>query len=195
MGLILKASEKRFEPIPEDTYPAVCVGLYDIGEQFNEKYDKAQKKVVITWELIGATYQDEVGNERNKVVSKTFTASLHKQAKLRQILKSWRGKEFTPEELEGFDLKNILGAPCLVQIIHAERDGLMYANVGSVTKLPKSFGAIEHQNEPICFDIADIEEEKLNSLPEWIREKVKQSSEYQNANIKEVEGEEAQLPF
>ena len=61
MGLILKASEKRFEPIPEDTYPAVCVGLYDIGEQFNEKYDKAQKKVVITWELIGATYQDEVG--------------------------------------------------------------------------------------------------------------------------------------
>ena len=195
MSLVLKASEQRFEPIPEDTYPAVCVGVYDIGEQYNEKYDKTQKKVVVTWELIGASYCDEAGNERNKVTSKTFTASLDERATLRQTLKSWRGKEFTPEELAGFDLKNILGAPCLLQIIHTQRDGFTYANVGSVTKLPKSFGAIDHQNTPVYFDLEEADEEKADALPEWIADKVKQSCEYQNAQLEEAQEGEAELPF
>ncbi|MHA1379626.1 MAG: hypothetical protein ACTSRG_14730 [Candidatus Helarchaeota archaeon] len=46
--------------------------------------------------------------------------SLHAKATMRKFLESWRGKKFTKEELEGFDLQKILGKPCQLQIIHSD---------------------------------------------------------------------------
>jgi len=38
------------------------------------------------------------------MISKRYTMSLGEQSTLRKDLESWRGKKFTPEELQGFDL-------------------------------------------------------------------------------------------
>lgn len=65
-------------------------------------------KIRIFWEIIGETIEIN-GEQMPRLVSKEFTLSLNEKSKLRQALQSWRGKAFTAEELQGFDLRKVLG--------------------------------------------------------------------------------------
>lgn len=67
-------------------------------------------------------------------VRKIYTASLHEKSNLHKDLKAWRGRPFTAEELAGFDLEKVLGAPCQVLVQHTEKDGSVWANVAAVMK-------------------------------------------------------------
>jgi hypothetical protein len=60
---------------------------------------------------------------------------------LRAALESWRGKPFADAELVAFDLEGLLGAACLLNIVHSNRDGSVFANVASLMKLPKNMAA------------------------------------------------------
>lgn len=127
MSMILKEKTTNYEPIEEGTYPAVCVGLYDIGYQYSEKYDKSQRKVIIAWEIMDDDIGDETeGETKHRTISATYTFSFDPKATLRKVLKRWRGREFTEEELDGFDLKNVLGVSCQVQILHSKKEGNTY---------------------------------------------------------------------
>ena len=54
------------------------------------------------------------------------------------MLRSWRGREFTSAELFGFELETVIGAPCMLSIVHnVGRKGGTFANVSGVMKLPK----------------------------------------------------------
>jgi hypothetical protein len=57
------------------------------------------------------------------IIAKQFTLSLNEKANLRADLASWRGRDFTPEEIRGFDLKNILGHWAMISVTASERDG------------------------------------------------------------------------
>ena len=71
------------------------------------------------------------------LISKTYTASMHEKAALSKDLESWRGRAFTDEERDGFDLKKVLGQPCLLNVIHENKGGTVYANIASVSPVPK----------------------------------------------------------
>ena len=105
--------------LEEGSYPAVCYMLVDIGMQKNERYGNSSRKVIIGWEVAGEHVLVE-GEEKPRVFSARYTASLNEKSLLRRDLAAWRGRDFTEEELKAFDLKSILGAPCLIQIIHKE---------------------------------------------------------------------------
>jgi hypothetical protein len=86
-------------------------------------------------------------------VSKFYTASLGEKANLRADLKNWRGRDFTDEELAGFEAKNILGKPCMLSVVETESEGKTYSNIANNTKdevdigkfVVKSFGGeFEH---------------------------------------------------
>ena len=65
-------------------------------------------------------------------ISKRYTLSTHTKSTLRKDLESWRGRAFTPEEEEAFDVANVCGAYCLLNVTHNQGgDGNTYANVGS----------------------------------------------------------------
>src|SRR5262249_26776088 len=50
--------------------------------------------------------------------------------KLRPFLEQWRGRDFTPEELQGFNLAKLKGANCLLTVQHKDTDkGDTWANV------------------------------------------------------------------
>ena len=68
-----------------------------------------------------------------------YTLSLHENAALRRDLQSWRGRAFTETELAGFDLKTVLGVPCMITLVHSP-DG-KYANIQAVAGLPKGMEA------------------------------------------------------
>jgi len=159
--------------LPEDSYPAICCVLADLGDQYNEKYDNMSHKVAITWELPGELL--ESGDSRK--LTNVYTASLNAKSNLRKDLISWRGRDFTPEELKNFDLRNIVGVPCLIQVIHkARQDGSKWASIGSIMKLPKGMKVPEGTVLPLIFDLDDpAAAEKIDVLPKWIQERIMES--------------------
>ena len=199
MSLYASASgESAIAPIDAGTYPAVCYGLIDIGLQWSETYKKSSPKVVILWEL--PTEKIEIGGEeKSRAISQTYTASLNERAALRRDLAAWRGRDFTDGELERFDLKTIVGVPCMLNVIHKESDGRTYANIGAVMKLPRGMEAPAGTLPRIVFDLDTDELSMMDEMPEWIVKRIKQSESYK-ARIQAAEGaadfaDDGDLPF
>ncbi len=116
-----------FVPAPEGIFPAVCVDAIDLG-LVNGQWG-TRHKVRFVWE-IDAKREDGSPFQ----VRKTYTLSLHEKATLRKDLRGWRGRDFTAEELEGFDLERVIGACCTLIVTHEEKEGTVYANATAVTK-------------------------------------------------------------
>jgi hypothetical protein len=138
--MVNAGSGRSFKPAPEGISDGVCVDVVDMGlieTTWNGKTRKAHK-VRLVWEIRETFKDEETGKTMRFIVQRRYTASLHDKAGLRKDLKSWRGKDFTPEDLRGFDLEKIIGAPCKLVIEHAERDGETYANVAHITKADKN---------------------------------------------------------
>jgi hypothetical protein len=201
---------KSFEIIEEGTHPAVCYGMVDIGEQktnYNGE-EKSADKIIILWEVSDATITID-GKEMPRGISKTYTNSLHEKAGLRKDLKSWRGKEFTEAELAGFNLENIIGAPCLINIVHTEKDGRTYANISSIMALPKGMPKPQMVNPKLIFNMDTATEADLKKLPEWIQKKITESVTWKmkmlvsktdkaggdQQQFEELEDDDGDLPF
>lgn len=178
----LKISESGGSNIPmlaEGSYAAVCYMLVDIGLQRNERYGNSSRKVIIGWELADE-YVEVDGEKQPRVFSARYTASLNEKAILRRDLAAWRGRDFTEAELAEFNLRNIVGAPCLIQIIHKEgNNGKMYANLASIMALPKGMAAPKRTLDTVIFDIDESDLSEVDKLPEWIGKMIKASESYQ----------------
>jgi hypothetical protein len=191
MSLTVKeTTESSFEPIPEGTYTAVCHLLVDLGVVYNKTFDSRSRKVMLGWIIPEETYTNKDGETVPRTMYATYTASIGKKAKLRSLLASWRGRDFTPDELDAFNLRNIVGAPCLMNIIHTEgKDGKTYANIAGVMRLPKGMQGVKLETEPIVFDLDEDPLENLELLPEWIANKVKESETYMDRASAQIRGE------
>ncbi len=134
MSLIAK-STGNFTPAPEGLWAAVCVDVVDLGILKSEYQGKTRSvhKCRIAWEI-----SEKMEDDRPFIVGKRYTLSLHAKATLHADLKAWRGKPFTKEELEGFDLEKVIGAPCQLMIVHEEKDGTTYANIKAITRVSKT---------------------------------------------------------
>lgn len=164
--------------LPEDVYPAVCVMLVDIGEQYSEAFDKTSRKVIISWELPG----EKLDNGETRRLSNTYTASLNSKGNLRKDLISWRGRDFTVEELKKFDLRNVVGAPCLLSVVHkVGKDGQKRAVIGGIMKLPKAVPTPLATVKPVVFDLDDPDAAlKKTSLPDWIQKRIEESETWKS---------------
>ena len=203
MSLIAKNNGSDITPIGEGTHIAVCSALIDLGMQppSNEKFKEAYK-VIITFSVTDETYTNAEGEEVFKTISKEYTKSLNSKSSLYKDLNAWRGTKFTPEELEGFNLTNIVGVPCQISITHTEKEGKKYANIGSVAGIPKGM-KIDTKVDTLIFDMDDAGTyDKFLNIPKWIQKKIiscvdfeKQpfNKWYLNIDFEVMENEE--LPF
>jgi hypothetical protein len=205
-----KGGGNNIEPIPTGNYPARCYSMIHIGtvEENILGTIKILNKVRITWELPTElkVFKEENG-EQPIVISKEFTLSMHEKSTLRNYLKNWRGKDFTEEEANAFDITKLIGVPCMLNITHKKsKDGQRtYAEIGSISTMPKGFECPPQINESFIFTYENFNENNFNKLPEFIRLKMITSEEYKklksggvehemnnNTNFKEVEDD---LPF
>lgn len=184
MAIIATSSgSTSFEPIPTGNYPARCYSMVHIGtiDEIILGEKKTLNKVRITWELPTElkVFKEENG-EQPCVISKEFTLSLHEKATLRSFLKNWRGKDFTDEEAKAFDIEKLVGAPCMLNITHKQKkDGSgVYAEIGSVSAMPKGFVCPEQINPSFVFTYDNFDQAKFDSLPEFMRNKMVNSLEY-----------------
>ena len=206
MPIIASAkSGGSFEPVSEGVHIANCISIIDLGDQYSEKYDKTQRKVLLTWEVTDETIEID-GEEKPRVISYEYTLSLSEKANLRTHLEAWRGKNFTQEELDGFDLQNVLGKPCQLSIVHNERNGNVYANIKSIMSIPKGMPTPPVVSELTYFALDDAASLSLiDKLPQWIQDKIKKSTTYgtlvrcqsvpKGADYGPVDTDSSDLPF
>ena len=175
----LTASDKGggdFEITPEGVYTGRCYKMIDLGTQTTtgQYGTKEQHKVMVSWELIGKD-DPKMEDGRPFSVTQWYTVSLHEKAKLRADLEAWRGRKFTPEELEGFDLATVLNAYCMIQVVHDQTG--KYANVQSIMaykgEKPKPV------NPNVVFDIDNPDMTVFDALSDNMKGKIMQAPEWQ----------------
>lgn len=182
MAIIVSANEGgSYTPIEEGTYFALCYGLIDVGDVYSEQFDKCSPKFMILWELVGAGTVNVDGREINRSISKSYSKSLNPKSNLRKDLRAWRGREFTDEELKRFDMVNILGAPCQIQIVNVTGNGKTYSNIAAIMNLPKGMPKPTPTEEKVYWDFEDCEigDEAWEKIPKWLQDVIKNNETYQ----------------
>lgn len=157
MPVIAKATaDTPRELAPSGLLQAVCAFVEDVGLQKTEYKGetKIQHKVIVIWEIDEKEAAMEDG--RRFMISKRYTLSLSDKANLRKDLETWRGKKFSTEELEGFDVENLIGANCLLNVIHAESGGKTYANINGVMPLKSGMTKIKPVNTEVPKWVSEV---------------------------------------
>jgi hypothetical protein len=174
---IAKQTGGDFTPCPPGTHLARCIGCISLGTQEpNSPQFSPAFKIMLVWEI-----PDELLGDSGKAmtVSAEYTCSLSEKANLRHILESWRGRPFTKQELDGFDVANVVDVPAMITVIHqTSGKGKTYAKVASVSSLPKGIVAKPRVNELVRYEIEDGKNSVYESLPEFIRKKIASCAEW-----------------
>jgi hypothetical protein len=167
-----------FTPVPAGTHFAVCCMVADLGKQriSSQMFGESIKhQVYIRWQIPAERVEWEKDGEKHEgpaVIGKTYTLSLGDKANLRKDLEAWRTVPFTPDQLMGFDISKLLGAPATLTVTHTEKNGKVYANVASLGGIPKGSAKPELEGEAILYDVDNLG--TFEKLPKWLQEKVQQ---------------------
>lgn len=177
MGLI--ASDKGgsdFEPLPAGSYVARCVSVVDIGVQPTGFGDK--EKVYLGFEVPSERVEWEKDGQKHEgpaFIGSRYTLSISPKSILGQHLTSWRGVPFTDEERQGFDLFTVLGAPCMINVIHTQKNDKTYANIEAIMRLPKGITCPNAESELVAYTPLDNEHAgNFDKLQEWQQRLVRQ---------------------
>ena len=167
-----------FELIPPGTYDARCYRLVDLGSQTTtwQGEAKTQRKILVCWEIPSVEVEID-GEKKPGIVMSRYTLSIHKKSSLGPVLESWRGKSFTDEERAGFNIENVCGAPCMLNIVHSD-DG-KWANVKAVMAMPKGNKGPAPVNPKVIFSLETPDWGVFGELSEKIQAIIKASPEYQ----------------
>lgn len=157
-------------------YFAVCIGVIDLGEQYSEKFKNYSNRVQFVWELPSETIEMD-GKQEPKQLSKEFAIATKKNSGLRTFISSWNSKAYTDEEFQEVELFEQIGRACQLNVVL--NDTGEYANVDNIMPIPKGIPAPISSTKPIMWDMDNWNEEVLKSLPEWVQEKIKKSTQYQ----------------
>jgi hypothetical protein len=165
-----------YEPVPAGSHIAVCDIVADIGLQPGSAlFPKPKQKVYIRFELPNERIEftkDDKKQMGPMVIGKTYTASMNEKATLRHHLESWRGKAFTDEEAEAFDVSKVLGAPCMLTVMHTKKGDKTYANIIGIGPLPKGVEKKTIIPEIVAILYAPDNTATYQQLPEWLRLKI-----------------------
>jgi hypothetical protein len=181
MPIIAENNGSNFTLIPAGNHIARCYEMVQIGtviETTGIYAGKESHKVRLTWETPDEKHDFGKG-EQPFSISKEFTLSMHEKSTLRKMLESWRGKAFTEDEAKRFDVTKLLGKPCMLNVIHKKSNsGKEYAEISSISALPKSFECPPQVNPTRVLSFDEWNESVFQSLPDFIKNKITSSKEY-----------------
>lgn len=185
---ILKQNESTYKNIEPGTHSARCYGMVSLGTQpSNIKEYAPSFQVLLMFEFPSEIV--EVNGEKKPMATnhflKAYLGSVKKPSKTNLFLTSWRGRPFTQEELAGFDISKVVGKPCLLNIVHAERGGKIREDIASISPLPKGMTLPIQFNQSVIYEIEEGRNEKFMALPEWIQKRIELCSEWTKPLTKE----------
>src|SRR5215208_8130832 len=164
-----------YVPAPQGTHIARCKHLIDLGHQPTPFSNKPKPQIWLQFELV----DEPIDDTRNYTVSRFYTLTLNKQSALRTDLEGWCGRSLTPDELKSFDLPSMVAIPCQVVVSHREKDGVIRAEIRSLSALPKGVHAAPAKSETLIFDMDTRDEAVLAELPDWLVDIIHRAEEWQ----------------
>ena len=182
--MVVKENAMQFEEPKPGSHIAICFGLIDLGTQIHNFQDKTthSRDLRILFELTGPKMVGKY-REENKgkpfVVGVTCKQSLHPKANLRKLLVGWRGRDFTKEELAGFEIDVLVGKPVRLAMVQRE-ERVWVDGCSPVTKA--EWAATKHKlvNAAVKLSLAEgeFDQSVFDSLSNGMREKIARSPEY-----------------
>jgi len=179
MSLIARASEGGggFTPVSPGTHLARCYRIVDLGTQKSEYMGtvKYLPKVMLQFEVHS---EDEAGNPlvtprgEPMTISKNYTISLSEMSTLRKDLTTWRGRDFTADELRGFELAKILDQWAMIAVKKSVgSNGKEYTNIANINPVSSSIkkaGLPEPHNKPQMFTISNADMEMYETFSDGL---------------------------
>jgi hypothetical protein len=169
-----------FKMVPEGTHFAICDMMVDLGKQETKSVmfgDSVKHQVYIRWQIPAERVEYEKDGQTidaPMAIGKTYTLSLSEKANLRKDLQAWRGKAFTGEELQQFDISSVLGVPATITVTHGQKqDGGTYAKIASVGGIPKGMTAPALEGELLLYDADTMT--NFEKLRPWLQDKIRAS--------------------
>ena len=172
--IVATTGASEYPKVPTGVHNARCVRVIDLGTQRNDYGGNItyKRQVLIIWEI-----PDQITNDQPMTISKFYTLSLHEKSNLGMDLVSWRGRPFTEQEKQGFDITKLLGITCQINVMHNDSGK---EKVSSVMPLGKDTQLKDQYHESISFSIDDFQKgqrEQFNKLSEGIRKMILRSKE------------------
>lgn len=162
MPLIAKDNAKEFKPLEAGTHIGRVCGLIHIGTitDLIQGKDVTRNRISVSFEIPSQLKEDETPY----TISQEFTLSMHKQGNLLPFVESMLGRKLEKDEAREFDVYSLVGTPAMVNVIHSapNADGNVFANIKSVSPLPKGMEAPAPVIEPYLFDYEE------NFKPEFV---------------------------
>lgn len=188
MSFYVEDKGGSFESTPVGSHLARCYRIVDLGTQKSEYQGQVKylHKVMLGWEIHGVNEDGtpiKMQDGRPFAMFKNYTLSWSDKATLRIDLQAWRGRPFTAEEMRRFDLKTILGAWCMLNVIERQgNDGKMYVNVANISPVPsmiKQAGLPTAINKDEMFNLSEPDMEMFNTFSDNLKKKIQGSPEWE----------------
>jgi hypothetical protein len=187
--MIRADNEKRYQPVPPGMHLARCYRIIDLGTQPSDRWGN-KPKLMMQWEVHS---EDDAGNllvtskGEPMTISKNYTVSLSENATLRKDLATWRGRDFTSDELKGFELGNVLGHWAMISVGNAMgNNGKEYTNITTINPVPpniKKQGLPDGHNKTQMFVLNDPDMEIFESFSDGLKAKIEKSPEWQSRRV------------
>ena len=199
-SFIVEDKGGSFETTPVGSHLARCYRIVDVGTQKSEYQGQVKylHKVMLGWEIHGVNEDGtpiKMMDGRSFVMFKNYTLSWSDKATLRIDLQAWRGRPFTAEEMRRFDLKTVLGAWCMLNVIErAGQDGKMYVNVANISPVPamiKQAGLPAAVKKNEMFNLSEPDMEMFNTFSENLKKKIMASPEWEKLQGKKSSVQDA----
>jgi len=192
---------KSFDPVPAGNHVARLYEIIHIGTIPTEwkGEQKMTDKIRLNFELCNEKKEFKEGEgEKPFSISREFTYSWGTKGNLRPFVEGFIGTKLHDDEAYNFNLEDLLGDACLLNVVHTEKDGNTYSNIQGASPLPKGMTAPEIVNEKRSIDINSTPLEEIYELPDFIQSKMLSSEEYAarlRVNADPVIGTEAVKKF
>lgn len=150
------------EKAPPGNHVAVLVGIFDMGRQWQEPFDKSkegyyQHRAYFVWELVNEQIAGTTG--KNHVIGIDLTLSLNEKAKLRKWVEARTGRVIP--DGSAFDPTTELGQPCMLNVV--EKNG--YPKVEGVAAVPKGTTVPGPTYTPVAVLLSEFE--AGTPIPDW----------------------------
>lgn len=171
-------SQTDFEVVPAGNHLAICNAVVDLGMQPGSgMYPDPKPQLYLRFELPAKqiTYQKDGKDLTGPMsIGRSLTASMSEKANLRKIIESWQGAAFPSDDAaSNYELRDLLGKTCLVNVAHTKKKDKTYANIVTVTPLPDGMEVkVPQHNESLYYSLEEPDAKAFAKLPKWLQEKI-----------------------
>jgi hypothetical protein len=184
MAINASIQKREFEIVPAGNHVARVYSIIHIGtipgEYMGEPKQTDTVRIGFELPLETRTFK-EAEPEKPFVIAQDFTLSMNEKAKLRHLVEGILGVGFYDEEAATYDITQLMGATCMLNVIQKKSQaGNMYAKIAGAAPLPKGMTSPPTFNAPFILDFSENwDDAKFDALPDFIKDKIKSSTEYQ----------------